>query len=138
MRLAGLSRAISSISMPPAPEATTITRSLPRSSTSPRYSSRSIAIACSTYSRCTSLPRGPVCSVTNRLPSSASAARPTSSSSRHSLIPPALPRAPVWTCAFTTQRSPPISCTRYAACSGLYASPPLGTAMPNPARNSFA
>jgi hypothetical protein len=47
------------------------------------------------------------------------AAARTSSSLLQSLIPPALPRAPEWICAFTAQRAPPISEARYTACSGL-------------------
>ena len=38
-------------------------------------------------------------------------ARPPSRS-RQSMMPPALPRAPEWTCAFTIQASPPISVAR--------------------------
>ena len=46
--VSGELRAISSISMPPCGEATTMIRSLFRSSTRPRYSSRSIGTAAST------------------------------------------------------------------------------------------
>jgi hypothetical protein len=76
--------------------------------------------------------------VTRRFPSSAFAALRTSSSLLQSLIPPAFPRAPEWICAFTAQRSPPISDARYTACSGLYATPPRGMATPNPASSSLA
>ena len=105
---AGWSRArswaISSISIPPCAVATTMMRSLFRSSTKPMYSSRSIGTAASMYNRCTTCPSGPVWWVTSRLPSSSVAALRTSSSVLQSLMPPALPRAPEWIWAFTAQR----------------------------------
>ena len=94
--------------------------------------------AASTYSRCTIFPAGPVWCVTSFLPNSSVAAARTSSGVVHSLMPPALPRAPEWICAFTTHRPPPISSARYTAWSGVYTTPPLGTATPKPASNSFA
>ena len=49
---------------------------------------------------------------TSFLPSMASAARSISVSVEHTLMPPALPRAPEWICALTTHLLPPISVAR--------------------------
>src|SRR5438552_3385268 len=104
-RIASGSRwAISSISIPPCGCATTTMRSRPRSRTSPRYSSRAIGSASSTSRRWTGRPSGPVWAVTSVFPSSSLAAWRTSTSPAQSRTPPALPRAPEWTWAFTTQR----------------------------------
>ena len=69
---------MSSISMPPCADAMTRMRSILRSSTKPRYSSRVKGSATSTYSRFTTLPCGPVWLVTRVAPSIALAAAATS------------------------------------------------------------
>src|SRR5450830_2051512 len=53
-----------------------------------------------------------------------------------SLMPPALPRLPVGTWALTT--TGPIRAATSTASSGVFASPPLGTAMPCLARSGLA
>ncbi|MNC84964.1 hypothetical protein D3C83_05340 [compost metagenome] len=53
-----------------------------------------------------------------------------------SLMPPALPRLPVGTCALTT--TAPIRAAAAAASSGVAASVPRGTAMPWRARSGLA
>ena len=66
-----------------------------------------IAAPSSTYTRLTSVPSAPVCGVTRRWPIRASAAAATASTDRATLMPPALPRPPACTCAFTAQTPPP-------------------------------
>src|ERR1700746_592730 len=70
------------------------------------------------------------------LPMICSAAARASSGVRASLMPPALPRPPTGTCAFTA--TGPSRAHAAAASSGVCATPPGGTAMPSAARISLA
>ena len=111
----GVLAATSSISMPPAAEAMNTGLPWTRSSTMPRYSSRSMGSVSSISSRCTMRPAGPVWWVTSFMPSMLRASSAVSAASFATLTPPPLPRPPAWICAFTTTL-PPIC---LAARSGL-------------------
>ena len=88
----GVSSATFSISTPPSGLTISTGRSLDASITMPRYSSRSIRSPCSTSSRWTICPDGPVWWVTSRMPIIAAAALPASSGPLTTLTPPPLPR----------------------------------------------
>ena len=72
----------------------------------------------------------PVCSVTSREPIMRSTASVRSRDELTSFTPPALPRAPAWICAFTTQRFPPTSSATRAAAREEYTTSPGGTGTP--------
>src|SRR5262245_42198240 len=123
--------------MPPACEAMTTWVARVRSSVIDRYSSRSIAGACSTHTERTRMPSGGVCGVVSRIPRIWAAAAPAAAASAATLMPPALPRPPAWTCALTTTRPP----SRWAisrARAGVTATSPSGTGTPNSRRRSLA
>src|SRR5207248_8368037 len=84
---------------------------------------------CSTRSRRTTLPCGPVWCVTSVLPRSSAAAARAAATSRTSLTPPALPRPPAWICAFTTHGKPRRSAVATASSTVKHAWP-SGTATP--------
>src|SRR5690348_12968914 len=83
-------------------------------------------------------PSGPVWWVCRRLPNIPSAAARTSSLERHSFTPPALPRPPACTWAFTTHRLPPRDWAAAVASAALRAGIPRGTGMPYSANSCFA
>src|ERR1044071_7115800 len=56
---------------------------------------------CSTSSRCTFLPCGPVCGVTSCIPKICFTAASASARVLHTFTPPPLPRPPAWICALT-------------------------------------
>ncbi len=55
-----------------------------------------------------------------------------------SLMPPALPRPPAWTCALTTTTSPGKARVAASASAGVVASVPAGTGTPYSRNNSLA
>src|SRR5438105_2126936 len=65
------------------------------------------------------------------------AARSAASASSASVIPPALPRPPACTCAFTTTRTPSRVATA-RACAGVVATSPAGTGTPNSRSRALA
>src|SRR2546426_9168284 len=134
MIFSGERAATSSISMPPASDAMTTWVARARSRVIERYSSRSTAEASSTSTDRTSMPSGGVWGVLSRIPRICRAARSAASGSSASLMPPALPRPPACTCAFTTTRPPSRTATAFAS-AGVLATSPLGTGTPN-SRNS--
>ena len=122
----GCLSAISSMSMPPSAENSSSGPLLAGSLSTAAYISRAIGTCASTSTvatRCSPIvmPR--------MLPAAALAA----AASAASLMPPALPRLPVGTCALTTHG--PILRAAVSASSGVRASAPSGVAMPA-ARNS--
>src|SRR5262245_21090106 len=123
--------------MPPACEAMTTWVARVRSSVIDRYSSRSIAGACSTHTERTRMPSGGVCGVVSRIPRIWAAAAPAAAASAATLMPPALPRPPAWTWALTTTR-PPSRCAISRARAGVSATSPSGTGTPNSRRRSLA
>src|SRR5688572_25047567 len=54
------------------------------------------------------------------------------------LMPPAFPRPPTWTCAFTTQGPDPIARAAATTSAGVVATRPSGMAIPARARTCFA
>src|SRR5687768_11080044 len=54
------------------------------------------------------------------------------------LMPPAFPRPPTWTCAFTTQGPDPIARAAASTSAGVVATRPSGMAIPARARTCFA
>src|SRR5881409_1216001 len=133
----GVRAATSSISMPPAWEAMTTWVARARSSVIERYSSRSTAEASSTSTERTGMPSGGVCGVFSLMPRICRAARSAPSASSASLMPPALPRPPACTCAFTTIRPPRrVAATRASA--GVEATSPAGTGTPNSRSRALA
>ena len=118
----GVCSATSSMSMPPASLAITTTPPADPSMTIPTYSSRSTSSASSTRTERMGTPSGPVWCVTRFEPISSLAAPPASSGLETSLMPPALPRPPAWTCALTTT-DPPNSDAAATAASAVSARP---------------
>jgi hypothetical protein len=100
--------ATSSMSIPPCAEAMKTGASRERSTTIARYISREPArsMPCSTRTRRTIRPSGPVWWVRSRMPSMSFATDSASSAERASLTPPPLPRPPAWIWAFTTTGKP--------------------------------
>ncbi len=94
------------MSIPPAGEAMKTVFPSARSSTIPKYSSRSIGSVSSISSRCTSLPSGPVWCVTSVMPKICLASAAASLAFLATFTPPPLPRPPAWICAFTTTLPP--------------------------------
>src|SRR2546425_1344952 len=133
----GVRAATSSISMPPAWEAMTTWVARARSSVIERYSSRSTAEASSTSTERTRMPSGGVCGVFSLMPRICRATRSAPSASSASLMPPALPRPPACTCAFTTIR-PPRRVAAARASAGVVATSPTGTGTPNSRSRALA
>jgi hypothetical protein len=124
----GVLAATSSMSIPPSEEAITTTCPLPRSTSTPTYSSRAMLIPCSISRRLTSRPPGPVCGVTRVMPRMALAASCAPWAPLTTFTPPPLPRPPAWIWALTTTTSLPVSeMSSFAARS---ASPMPNTAIP--------
>jgi hypothetical protein len=92
----------------------------------------------STHTLRTTLPSAPVCGVRSRMPRISLATRFASDGDFASLMPPALPRPPACTCAFTTTTSAPSARAASSASAGVLASRPGGTATPNERSTSFA
>ena len=80
--------------------------SLARSSTMPRYNSRSIGSVSSISTRCTMRPSGPVWCVTSVMPRILCGDLARLRGSCATLTPPPLPRPPAWICALTTTLPP--------------------------------
>jgi hypothetical protein len=74
---------------------------------------------------------------TSRLPRMLSAAWAASSGVLASLMPPALPRPPISTCALTTTGVPSRSATAFAS-AGVRTTSPCGVGTPNSRRICFA
>src|SRR3989337_2540590 len=85
-----------------------------------------------------SWPSSPVCWVPRRVPIIGSVSSGRSPIDEAILTPPALPRPPAWTCAFTTQREPPMSSATRGAARSEYTTSPGGTGMPDARRRSLA
>ena len=122
----GCLSAISSMSMPPSAENSSSGPLLAGSLSTAAYISRAIGTCASTSTAATRC--SPIV-MPRMLPAAALARR----ASAASLMPPALPRLPVGTCALTTHG--PIARAAASASSGVRASAPSGVAMPA-ARNS--
>ncbi len=122
----GCLSAISSMSMPPSAENSSSGPLLAGSLSTAAYISRAIGTCASTSTAATRC--SPIV-MPRMLPAAALAA----AASAASLMPPALPRLPVGTCALTTHG--PILRAAVSASSGVRASAPSGVAMPA-ARNS--
>ena len=114
------------MSMPPAAEAMTAMRSELRSTTRLKYSSRSMpepGFDVDVVDRQTLRGRSGASRAACRAwPWRAARPRPADFAS---LTPPALPRPPAWTCAFTTQRLPPSAAAAAFASCGVVATWPL-------------
>src|SRR5579872_142218 len=121
--------ATSSMSIPPIADAMTIGFLLARSTVMERYSSFSMSTRCSMRMR---LAISPLIF----MPKIACAGPFTSSASEQNLMPPAFPRPPTNTCAFTTDGA---GCSRMicTASSTDAATRPCGTGMPALAKSSF-
>ena len=116
--------------MPPAALAMISGRRAARSFVTARYSSPRMSAAGSTSTVRTAWPR-------MSMPRIACAAARASAAERQSFTPPALPRPPVSTCAFTTTGGP----SRAAACAAsaaVVATCPRATGMPWRSKHSFA
>ena len=133
----GVRAATVSISIPPSVDAIMTTRDTARSMTMPRYSSFLIAPACSTRTRFTFFPCGPVWWVTRVIPMTCFAYSLASSGVLASLMPPPFPRPPAWIWALMTT-GVPNSLAMSSASDGTSATFPLGTATPYLARTAFA
>ncbi len=83
------------------------------------------------------MPSGGVWGVLSRIPRICRAAASAPAASSASFTPPALPRPPAWTWAFTTTR-PPRRSAMARASSGVAATSPRGTGTPNSRRSAFA
>src|SRR5437773_7576949 len=83
------------------------------------------------------MPSGGVCGVLSFMPRICCAARWAPSGSSASLIPPALPRPPACTCAFTTTL-PPRRAAIARASAGVVATSPAGTGTPNSRSRALA
>src|SRR5262245_4617931 len=83
------------------------------------------------------MPSGGVCGVLSLIPRICAAAVSASAGVSASLIPPALPRPPACTCAFTTTR-PPMRSAAARASAGVVATSPRGTATPNSRSSALA
>jgi hypothetical protein len=118
------------MSMPPAALTIQTGALLARSMMMPTYASlaMSSAGAIRTFSTVSPL----ICS-----PRMAFAFSRASSGVLASFTPPALPRPPACTCAFTTT-APPSFRAICSACSGVVATSPMGTGIPCAASSSFA
>src|SRR5574338_339859 len=92
----------------------------------------------STYTLRTSLPSGPVWCETSVMPRIALATCFASAAERASLTPPALPRPPACTCAFTTTTGAPSARAACSASAGVVASWPSGTATPYARKSPLA
>ena len=124
----GCFAAISSMSMPPCAENSSRGPLLAGSLRTAAYISAAIGICCSTSTRSTRC--SPIV-----MPRMACAAASASCGVAASLIPPALPRLPVATCALTTHG--PMRCAAFAASPGVVARAPSGTAMPAARSNAL-
>ena len=133
MIFSGWVAATSSMSMPPACDAMTTWVPRPRSSVIDRYSSAAIGEASSTSTLRTLMPSGGVCGVLSIMPRICFAAASAAAGSSASFTPPALPRPPACTCAFTTT-CPPSLAAMALAWAGVSATSPLGTGTPNSRR----
>src|SRR4030095_1740174 len=85
----------------------------------------------------TRIPSGGVWGVLSFMPRICCAARWAPSGSSASLIPPALPRPPACTCAFTTTLPPRRAATARAS-AGVVAASPAGTGTPNSRSRALA
>src|SRR6516165_5305749 len=83
------------------------------------------------------MPSGGVCGDLSFMPRICCAARWASSGSSASLMPPAFPRPPACTCAFTTTL-PPRRAATVRASAGVVATSPAGTATPNSRSRALA
>src|SRR5271165_190356 len=121
--------ATSSMSMPPIAEAMMIGRLLWRSTVIERYSSLTMSTRCSIQMR---LAISPLMFI----PRIAVAGSTTSRSSLANLMPPALPRPPISTCALTTLGAGLVRIIATAS-STVCATLPAGTGMPAAANSSL-
>src|SRR5262245_48060184 len=85
----------------------------------------------------TRMPSGGVCGLLSFMPRICCAARWAPSGSSAGLMPPALPRPPACTCAFTTTWPPSRAATARAS-AGVVATSPAGTATPNSRSRALA
>src|SRR5215468_7388246 len=83
------------------------------------------------------MPSGGVCGLLSFMPRICWAARWAPSGSSASSMPPALPRPPACTCAFTTTLPPSRAATARAS-AGVVATSPAGTATPNSRSRALA
>src|SRR5262247_1912608 len=83
------------------------------------------------------MPSGGVCGLLSFMPRICPATRSAPAASSAGLIPPALPRPPACTCAFTTTLPPSRAATARAS-AGDVATSPAGTATPNSRSRALA
>src|SRR5207249_10592599 len=83
------------------------------------------------------MPSGGVCGVLSFIPRICFATRSAAAASSATLMPPALPRPPAWTWAFTTTRPPSPDATARAS-AGVVATSPAGTGTPSSRSRALA
>ncbi len=130
MIFSGVLAATSSMSMPPAGLTMNTARLDARSTMMPTYASVAISAAGATSTLCTVRPL--IC-----MPRILEAISFASAGVFASFTPPALPRPPACTCAFTTTVPPNLRAIS-SACCGVVAISPGGTGMPCRRKISFA